>query len=403
MKKLIALLLALVMILSLAACSKQTDPKATDPSATGATNPPKDLTKLDKIYWRDSYTVSDVDAQAARTTPVATVGSTQLTNGALQIYYWMDVYSFLNNYGNYLPMYGLDYTKPLDSQVCGQTDGTWQHYFLQSALETWHNYQALALMAAETNTPMDPELQETLDNLYDDLKKAAEEKNFASIDAMIQDDTGPGSTAEDYYTYTEAYYLGYSYFTKMVDAIEVTDAMIETYFNENKATLEKNGIAKDSGDVCSVRHVLVKVADKKTDADWETCRAAAQKLLDQWLAGEHTEDSFADMAKEHSEDGGSSSNGGLYTGLNDKTNFVKEFKDWYLAEGRTAGDYGLIKTSYGYHIMYFSGTEAQWISHCREAVTSELTSKIISDAVEKYKLTVDYDKIVLGEAKLTKN
>lgn len=396
MKKLIALLLALVMVLSLAACSKENG------STTDPTEATRDLTKLDELYWRESYTANAADVAAARMTPVATLGSAQLTNGMLQIYYWMDVYNFVNAYGSYLSLYGLDYTKPLDTQACPNTDGTWQHDFLKSALDAWRGYQALALAAEEAHATMDPEMQKELDGLYDELKKAADEGGFDSIDAMIQGDTGPGCTAEDYYNYTALYYKGYSYFNQRVNAIEVTDTMIEEYFTKNEEALKKSGITKDSGDVCNVRHILIEVAKGKTDDDWETCRAEAQKLLDEWLAGDHTEDTFADYAKEHSADGGSKSNGGMYTGLNKDTNFVQEFKDWYMAEGRAAGDYGLVKTTYGYHIMYFSGTEAQWISHCRDAVKDELTSKIVSDAIDKYELVVDYSKILLGEVDLTK-
>lgn len=34
-----------------------------------------------------------------------------LTNADLQIYYWMEFYQLMNNYGSYASMLGLDYTK----------------------------------------------------------------------------------------------------------------------------------------------------------------------------------------------------------------------------------------------------------------------------------------------------
>lgn len=406
MKKLIALLLAAVLVLSMAACSKK--PSET----TGSTEPTKDLTKLDELYWRDSYSGSDAEVAAARDTVVGFIDEAELTNGMLQIYYWMDVYNFLNSNGYYLALYGLTLEKPLDSQSCVNTDGTWQHYFLQSALDAWRCYQSLALMAEETDTPMDPDLQKDLDGLMDLLAKQAKDGGYENADAMMQAEAGAGCTAQDYYDYTEMYYRGFSYFNKMCDQIEVTDAMIEQYFNKYQSELAQDGITKDSGSGHKVRHILVKVEggtkddNGKTtysDTEWDACRVKAQKLLDQWLAGEHTEDTFAQLANEHSEDPGSNTAGGLYAGLTKDTNFVDEFKDWYLAEGRQIGDYGLIKTEHGYHIMYYSGTEPQWITACREGVKNELTNKIITDATNKYTTMVVYDSILLGEVDLNKD
>lgn len=399
MKKLIALLLALVMVLSMTACTEE-GPKSTDPtSPSGETSPTGDPAEKEPLYQRDSYTGEALDVRAARDTAVATMGDAKLTNGLLQIYYWMDVYSFISNYSSYLSSYGLDINKPLDEQKANV--GSWQHYFLSGALEGWHHYQALVLAAEEAGIKIAPEHQEELDKLYDDLKKKAEDGKYESVDAMIQSDAGPGCTAEDYYRYNELYYTGYSYFNEMLRRIEVTDDMIEKYFTENEASLGVNGINKKSGDSCMVRHILIEVGEEKTDADWETCRQTAQKLLDDWLAGDATEDSFSELAKEHSADPGSKEEGGMYKGLTSQTSFVQEFKDWYLEEGRKVGDYGLVKTSYGYHLMYFSGTEPIWVYYCREAVTDEEASKIITNAVEKYEMVVNYDDILLGEVKLT--
>ena len=404
MKKLIALLLAAVMLLSFAACSKE------PADTTGSTEPTRDLSKLDELYWRESYTGSDADVKAARDKVVGFLGEAELTNSMLQIYYWMDVYNFLNSNGYYLALYGLDLAKPLDTQECVNTDGTWQHYFLQSALDAWRCYQAMALMAEENNVPMEEGLKKDLDALMDNLETQAAEGKFESADALIQAEAGPAVTAQDYYEYTKLYYMGFSYFNKKCGEIKVTDDMIEQYFNKYQSELKEKGITKGSGVNHSVRHLLVEITggtkDDKgkttySDDDWENCRTAAQKLLDDWLAGEHTEETFAALAKEHSADPGSKDEGGLYQGLNKDTNFVEEFKEWYLAEGRQAGDYGLIKTDYGYHIMYYSGTEDQWITACREGVTNELTAKIVTDATNKYTTMVVYDEILLGEVSLS--
>ena len=113
----------------------------------------------------------------------------------------------------------------------------------------------------------------------------------------------------------------------------------------------------------NVRHLLIKFLGGTTDettgqttySDEEKAAAKteAEKLLAEWKAGEATEDSFAALANEHSDDGDGTT-GGLYENVYPgKT--VTNFNDWCFAEGRTAGETAIIETEYGYHIMYFVG------------------------------------------------
>ena len=363
------------------------------------------------LYYKDSYSVSDKKAYSQRDTVVATVGDQELTNGVLQIYYWMNVYDFLENYGYYAAYVGLDYKQPLDEQNCQEINGTWQQYFLKDALATWYNYQAMSLMAEKTGMTLEKDMQDRLNNLRQTLATAAVNGGFSSIDAMLQSDMGPGCNYDDYYAYTKVYFTGYRYFSELYSKIDTSDAAINAYFQANEAKLKEQGVTKDSGNLFDVRHILVKVTggtkgeDGKTtysDAEWEACREKAQKLLDQWLAGEHTDESFAKLAKEKSEDTGSKENGGLYTDLDKSTSFVKEFVDWYMAEGRKVGDYGLIKTEHGYHVMYCSDIESKWEAACRDGLLSEGSAKILKEASDQYAMEVDYKKIVLGVVDMNK-
>ena len=357
------------------------------------------------VFYKDSYSVSDKKAMAQREKVIATAGGRELTNGEFQIYYWMNVYDFLNNYGYYAVYAGLDYTQPLDEQQCPDVEGTWQHFFVDDALSGWHNYQAMALMAEKEGMKLDEAMQEDLANLRETLATTAVKNGFSSIDAMLQSDMGPGCTYDDYYSYMTVYYTGYMYFSDRYEDVEITDEMLETYFTKNEATLKESGITKESGNLYDVRHILIEVEggtkDENgkttyTDDEWEACRAKAQKLLDQWLAGEHTEETFAELAQNHSADTGSSANGGLYTDLDKDTTFVDEFVDWYMDENRKVGDYGLIKTTYGYHIMYCSDIQAEWIAAARDGVMNEESARILSEATSQYPMEVTYKNIVLG-------
>lgn len=103
------------------------------------------------------------------------------------------------------------------------------------------------------------------------------------------------------------------------------------------------------------------------------CEKKAQEILDEWLAGDATEDSFAALAEEKSEDPGSSTNGGLYENVA-KGQMVEPFEDWCFDETRAAGDYGLVKTKYGYHIMYYVSSTPIWETYAKSGWVNEKTN-----------------------------
>lgn len=402
MKRLTALLLAGVTALSLTACGQSpTDtPPVTSPNSvttpTGSTDP-TEPEELGEVYKIASYTGTDEDVIASRDTVVATLNGAELTNSTLQIYYWLDVYDFLSNYD--ISEYGLDITKPLDEQKVGS--GTWQQYFLGSALSSWNYHQALALAAQEEQVELNAYYQGLLDGMEKELTDSALTGGFDSIEEMIQGDVGPGSTVEDYYRYRRVFYAAQNYCYAKINAMSFTDQQIEDYYTEHEASLIMNGVTKSLGDSHRVRHILLQIKEGATEEDWEQLRQDAQALLDQWLAGEATEESFAALATEKSDDPGSCSYGGLYQGLTDSTSFLQPFKEWYLDENRQVGDYGLVKTTAGYHIMYYSGMEPIWYYYCREMLVSDEMEKLETAAMEKYEAVIHYDKILLGEVELT--
>ncbi|MBR3819941.1 MAG: peptidylprolyl isomerase [Clostridia bacterium] len=106
-----------------------------------------------------------------------------------------------------------------------------------------------------------------------------------------------------------------------------------------------------------VRHCLVQFdtedTQNVTDAQKEAAQKEAKALLDEWLAGDKTEESFTAMVKENTDDTASKETGGLYEGIRTSDNYVAAFEEWSFDDARKAGDYGIVETEYGYHIMYF--------------------------------------------------
>lgn len=131
-----------------------------------------------------------------------------------------------------------------------------------------------------------------------------------------------------------------------------------------------------------VRHILVEaettdedgntLSDDEISKNFAAAKTEADKILAEWKAGEATEDSFAALATEKTDDTGSASNGGLYEDINSTSSYVPEFLEWALASHKV-GDTGVIKTDYGYHVMYFVGADdmPKWESDIRSTIADE--------------------------------
>lgn len=114
----------------------------------------------------------------------------------------------------------------------------------------------------------------------------------------------------------------------------------------------------------NVRHILVSFAHDETeehdhstseytDEEKAAAKATAEELLAQWKSGEATEESFATLANENSDDGDGTT-GGLYENVY-PGQMVTNFNDWVYDSSRKVGDTGIVESNYGYHVMYFVG------------------------------------------------
>lgn len=387
------------------------------PEATETVPPSEDATLAEATVPADgnpddqtckgSYTVSDEQIVLDMGNVVATVGDRNLTNAELQIYYWMEVQSFLSNYGSYASYFGLDYTLPMDTQVCGISDTgeTWQQYFLAAALADWHNYAALAEEAELNGFTLGQEYEDMIAALPESLATDAGVQGFESAEEYLAYNVGMGASIADYQAYMTNYYEGFMYFRSRYDAMIPTEDEIEAYFAEHEAEYAEQGITKE-GVTVDVRHILVlpEGADLETiytdtfpEEAWAVGEQQAQEILNQWLAGEKTEDSFAQIANQYSVDPGSNTNGGLYTGVA-TGEMVEAFDAWCFDVARQVGDYDIVRTELGFHIMYMSGINPIWKDQALSDIMSQHGSDLLFEVTDKHPMTVDYSVITLGDS-----
>ena len=150
----------------------------------------------------------------------------------------------------------------------------------------------------------------------------------------------------------------------------------------------------------ATRHVLfgTKTEENAEQPDgaeygYDDPAAIAKEVYDKWVSEGATEDGIAALAKEYTTDSSSKDSGGLYENVT-KGQFVEPFNTWLFDEARKEGDYDLIETEYGWHIVYFiSKGEPQW----KNTISSELKNaeydSFKEEAAEKYPVTVNEELI----------
>ncbi len=114
--------------------------------------------------------------------------------------------------------------------------------------------------------------------------------------------------------------------------------------------------------LANVRHLLVAFeggtqdANGKTtysDAEKAAAKAEAEKLLAEFEAGDKSDASFTALVKKHSDDTGVTENEGLYKDVSKDSDYVDSFKNWATSHIGNVGSYGIIESTYGYHIMFY--------------------------------------------------
>lgn len=423
-----------------------------DGSGSDSTAGTETVTDVSIITADGQLTVTSDELESYMSRVVATMGDYELTNSELQLYYWLVAYNEED----------LDPTASLTEQIYDdQTGETWHDHCVEMAIDAWKEVMVMSDAAAKADFEMPAEHQEYLDSMQEELEYYVQMYvyyygyDMETVDDLIQSMYGPGCTYEDYYNYCYNYYYGGLYWSEVADAIEVSDAEIDSYFEANKEALANDydlSITKDFGNLMDVRNILIEVVTGADDEgvvteDWNATLKAAQEVYDLWLAGDKTEESFIALVEEYSEDTSTNTNGGLITDLyknsmafvdvrhilvmpeggttaedgtttysddewaaayteaeailnewlaGDKTEdsfaalaneysddnngnvtnggiytdvylgqMVKNFENWCFDSSRQTGDYDIVQTPFGYHIMYFVRADREadnWIS-----------------------------------------
>lgn len=246
-----------------------------------------------------------------------------------------------------------------------------------------------AAETSSTDTTVDAEVK---------VEDAADE-TAEPADAQEPADTAAEEEEHDHDSSTKAYATSKSSLTSSIseDAAKwafAAKAGAKKAFASDNGTAYAMYIVKGhyAAECVDVRHILFMTVDSSTGeplTDEEIAEKEAKKneALAKWEASDKTEDAFADLATEYTEDTGSSSTGGLYEGVN-KGQMVDAFDQWIFDDSRKTGDYDVIESEYGYHIMYYVGNRdlsyrnTMRTSHTQEDYSAWLEDELAKDSVK---------------------
>jgi len=421
-KKIYAALLAASLLLNLWGCAPKQeywDESEETAAATQETEPaptvPADGNPED-VTCKGTYT-ADLSMEAV----VATAGQAQLTNAQLQAWYWAVAAQYVRTQNTQTP----DLTRPLDTQVC-QVDASvnsWQQYFLELALQTWHSVQALTEQARITELPTEEAYQpnadtharcmtgmpatkflygydktyETntmhqayLDAIPEMLEALALEHGFADVSALARE--AFGTTPENLEAFAQQYNYAYMYLTFLGYGLEIPEEEVEAWYQQNLESYVSQGITRDSGSCVDIRNILL-----LPEGDWDACEEQANALLKRWEQKTwETEAEFAELAYRNSQDRGVYY-GGKYSGLT-REQLPATLADWCFAEERSHGDTAVLRSEQGVHILFFSQSRELWQVRAEKDLIQERYRQWIREAREKLPMEVDYSAICLTEA-----
>ena len=302
--------------------------------------------------------------------------------------------SFLNSYGAYASYFGLDYSGGISSlgeQSCAMLqDGTWLDFFLEEAIASLQQSIALRRIAAEEGITVTEEEIAEIRESFDEFDAIVQQYGYTDGNEFIEINYGLGNTVDSVLNYLEEFTLAgrvYNQYEEQFRNAVTTEEILELYPDPTIA----------------VRHILV-MAEQNENGEWteeakEIAKARAEDILQEWASGEATEESFAVLAENYSEDPGSSSNGGLYTNVS-KGQMVEEFDSFCFDENRQPGDtavvFGTNGGYAGYHVMYFVAKEKpEDNQEAIDSIAMEHTGQWLAEHIEGMEVSVlPYYKIV---------
>ncbi len=354
------------------------------------------------VLSRDNYTSQSNSAEDMAAKGV-TMEGLEMNNGKFSVWYWECYYELVEGLGEYAAYYGLNTAAPLENQECTLTDVpmTWQQFMIDETLYYWHSTASLALEAKAAGLSAS---QEEMTALQEQLEETASAQGYSSALSMIQSKYGSCVTVEDYLEVAETKILADTYYVNQLEALTPEHGEVSAYYDENSASLEKQGIRKDDMPAnVTIRQILVKpegnaiLAGTYSREQMDGAQAVAQDILAKWSAEDGTEDGFAALVKDNSSDTATKFTGGLYEALVPGEIPSSSINEWCFDSARKAGDTVIVESNSGVHILYFisASEDSYWFTTVKDTMMQDRMEAMLTQAREAHPYEVDFAKLLI--------
>ena len=217
-------------------------------------------------------------------TTALTIGDKSYSPAEVNYYYANEYHNFVNQYGSYASLFGLDTSTGLaglDEQPCSMIeDGTWRDYFLQAAERDMAQIQAYAAYAADNGIALDEEEIAEVDADLDAVAAQARTLGYSSADNLYAANYGNGVNSALVRQATLDSALASKVYTTMYDSLEYSDEELEEYYQ---------GLAGASDyfdfSLYSVDAALEEGADAPSETALTEAHAEAEAILTAYLDG----------------------------------------------------------------------------------------------------------------------
>ncbi|MBR6513709.1 MAG: peptidylprolyl isomerase [Clostridia bacterium] len=313
MKKIIALLLAVIMLASICSCGKGNNAANDGASSSADIDPNHSLVAIESENYK-------------------------VTNGMLSYFYLYGFYNVYAQYSSYFQSIGFDVTKPLNEQQYAE-DMTWHDYFVEMTVGDARTFVRVA-EAAKADGYDDSYVEDKVQNEIDKITQS----EGMTIGDYITKMFGNTLDEADLRAALSLQVYAYDYYEKLkkdVDSITTT-ADCEEYYNENAKTLNKV-------DYISYTVTASTANTDDTEAAYAEAKAKAEELVQ--VTGTQGLDGFKSWVSNYMTERNSESTAPLsdedlenqiakiLAGTTDVSYTEEsELAEWCFEDGRKAGD-----------------------------------------------------------------